>query len=54
MKALGRAVAAWGEDFATALRVVRMRPAAAPRESLLPERFTLARATESLARILSS
>lgn len=47
-------VAAWGEDFATALLRVQMRSAVTPRESLLPERFTLARATESLARILSS
>ena len=47
-------VAAWGEEFATALRAVRARPTAAPRESLLPGRFTLARATESLARILAS
>ncbi|MGE3505367.1 MAG: glycosyltransferase [Alphaproteobacteria bacterium] len=47
-------VAPWGEGFAAALRAVRAQPAPAPRESLLPERFTLARATDSLARILAS
>ena len=47
-------VAPWGEGFAAALRAVRGRPASTPRESLLPERFTLDRATDSLARILAS
>lgn len=47
-------VAVWDGEFATALRTVRGRPAAAPRESLLPERFTLARATDALARVLTS
>lgn len=47
-------VATWGEAFATATRAVRAQPMTALRESLLPERFTLARATESLARVLVS
>jgi glycosyltransferase involved in cell wall biosynthesis len=46
-------VAPWNEGFAAALRAVRAQPATAPRESLMPERFTLARATESLARVLA-
>lgn len=47
-------VGPWGEGFATALRTVRIQPSAAARASLLPERFTLFRATESLARILAA
>lgn len=46
-------VAPWGEDFAAALCAVRAQPAATPRENLLPERFTLARAADSLARVLA-
>lgn len=45
-------VAAWGGEFASVLRAVRAHAVATARESLLPERFTLTRATESLARIL--
>lgn len=47
-------VAAWDGEFATALRAVRAQSVAAPRASLLPDRFTLTHATESLARILAS
>ena len=47
-------VAAWDGEVAGALRTVRVQPAAAPRESLLPERFTLARATDALALVLTS
>lgn len=48
------AVAAWGEDFAAALRAVRPRPTKTPRPNLLPDRFTLARAAESLSRLLAA
>jgi len=47
-------VAPWDKEFAAALRAVRAKATETPRASLLPERFTLARATESLARILAS
>ena len=46
-------VATWDGEFAGALRAVRVRPVATLRESLLPERFTLARATDALARVLT-
>jgi glycosyltransferase involved in cell wall biosynthesis len=44
-------VAAWGEAFAAALAAVRPQCGETPRENLLPDRFTLARATEGLARL---
>ena len=47
-------VAPWDKEFAAALRAVHAQAVAVPRASLLPERFTLTRATESLARILAS
>jgi glycosyltransferase involved in cell wall biosynthesis len=47
-------VTPWGQDFATSLRAVRPHSVVAARDSLLPERFTLARATSALARVLTS
>lgn len=46
-------ISPWSEAFAASLRAVRAHPTTTPRPSLLPERFTVPRAAEALARILA-
>lgn len=47
-------LAAWGAEFGASLRAVHGQPADEPRASLLPERFTVVRAADGLARLLGA